>query len=301
MRGKLLILLLLLALFAPQAMGEGAMLGVQIRYTPEPSAAPSPDVQEATAGEALMRTITQEEMDAAGLGERILMRGMEGADVVLVQRRLQQLGYYLGEIDGVYGLQTRSAVYAFQRAHGLSKIDGKVGPQTIERLFGEDVIVKPTPTPSPTPKPTKTPVPTPSPSPTPVPTAVPDAAGAPFALETMELYVNDVQTSLLVGRDEKGERLYPLCGVMQGMGYRFEHAAGSWQLTREKDDSVIALMTAGETGLCAGAMGSADGVIFLTDERIRVYAYSGEAYVTAPLLEQLGLTVLLVGETPVIH
>ena len=49
------------------------------------------------------------------------------------------------------------------------------------------------------------------------------------------------------------------------------------------------------------AMGAFDGVLFLTDESNRVYAYAQEAYVTAPLLEQLGVTVLLVNGTPVIH
>ena len=38
-------------------------------------------------------TVTQEEMDAVQLGERILMRGTEGDDVRLVQQRLYDLAY----------------------------------------------------------------------------------------------------------------------------------------------------------------------------------------------------------------
>ena len=286
--------------------GAPAMLGVQVRDTPAPQTpvpkTPVPaeaTAAEATSGEA--EPITQEQIEAAGLGERILMRGMEGDDVVLLQRRLAELGYYTGEIDGVFGLVTRTAVYAFQRVHKLEKIDGKVGPETIGRMFAEDVVAQPTPTPSPTPTPEPTSEPTPTPEPTPVPTATPDAAGAPFALEEAELFIDDVRTTLMLGAGEDGERLYPLCGVMGKLGYEYAFAAGCWQLVREEDGSEIALMTAGEDGLCEGAMGSADGVVFLTDEGSRVYAYAGEAWVSAPLLETLGVTVLDVNGTPVIH
>ena len=68
-----------------------------------------------------------------------------------------------------------------------------------------------------------------------------------------------------------------------------------------KDGAEIALMTDGADGAQPMAMGSADGVLFLTDEKSRVYVYAGEAYVTAALLEQLGVKVLLVSGTPVIH
>lgn len=62
-------------------------------------------------------TVTQEEMDAVQLGERILMRGTEGDDVRLVQQRLYDLGYLTDKVDGKFGLQTQKAVRAFQRAH----------------------------------------------------------------------------------------------------------------------------------------------------------------------------------------
>lgn len=295
---------LLLAL-APAVLGEGgAMLGVTVKYTPEPTAVPTvqpthtPAPEAATPGEAM--AITQEAMDAAGLGERILMRGMEGEDVLLVQERLRELGYYLGNADGIFGLQTRTAVYAFQRAHKLSKIDGKVGPQTIAALFASDAIVKPTPTPSPTPKPTPSPTPTATPEPTPAPTATPDAAGAPFELAQAEVYIDEMPVKLMLGRAQDGALLYPLCGVLSHMGYEYASAAGSWQLTRERDGAQIALMTTGVQGLNEGAMGSYNGVIFLTDEESCAYVYEEEVYVTEPLLEQMGASVLLVGETPVI-
>ncbi|MBR4038787.1 MAG: peptidoglycan-binding protein [Clostridia bacterium] len=270
------------------------MLGVQVKNTPAPTAVP-------TATPFELVHVTQEEIAQSGLGERILWRGMEGEDVALMQRRLCELGYYLGEIDGVFGLGTRSAVYAFQRAHKMEKVDGKVGPATIRAMFSDDVIVKPTPTPTPTPTPVPTPTPSPTPIPTPAPTPTPDVSGAPFALEQMEVYVDDLPFELFVGRADDGALLYPLCGVMGHMGYECQYAQGSWQLTGIGGGSQIALMTDGSDGLCAGAMGAVDGVIFLADDLARVYVYGGEAYVTDALLEKMDVSCLVVGGVPVIH
>ncbi len=290
---KALTAALLFALLTANALAEGTMLGVQVTYTPAPAATPaSPTPAQRSAA------LSEENYV---LGERILMRGMEGNDVAQIQQRLFELGYYLGEVDGVFGLNTRSAVYAFQRAHQLAKIDGKVGPETIGRMFDEDAIVKPTPTPSPTPTPTPTPVPTPTPKPTPEPTAKPDLENAPFAMEEMALFVAERELTLAVGRDETGEILYPLCGVMSALGYVYTYEAGSWQLLREEDSSEIALMSTGEPGLQAQALGSFDGMLFLADESARVFGYGAEAYVTAPVFETLGLSVLMVNGTPVIH
>lgn len=301
-RSAMALLALGLAAFPMAAHGEG-MLGVTVTYTPAPSESPAPTPTAAPAQEAsaVPQPVTQDDIEAAKLGERILMRGMEGEDVAVVQRRLYELGYYLGDVDGVFGLKTRSAVFAFQRAHKLEKIDGKVGPMTIEAMFSENAIVKPTPTPTPTPTPRPTPTPTPTPEPTPVPTATPDAAAASIALESVEVYVGDLPVMLMLGRDENGEQLYPLCGVLSHMGYDYAHESGSWQLTREKDGAQIALMTAGTEGLNPGAMGSFGGVIFLTDDACRVYVCGEEAYVTEPLMERLGVSVIIVGSTPVIH
>jgi len=290
---------LLVALLPACALGEGGvMLGVQVKDTPAPTAAPT---AEPTATPFVLEAVTQQEMDEAGLGARILWRGMEGGDVVLVQRRLYELGYYLGEIDGVFGLGTRSAVYAFQRAHKMDKVDGKVGPATIAAMFNADAIVKPTPTPTPTPTPVPTPTPTPTPIPTPEPTAVPDTAAAPFAMENMELYVDDKPVNLLVGKTQAGELLYPLCGVMGHLGYESAYGAGSWQLRNRYGEGEIALMTDGMDGLCEGAMGSSGGVIFLMDDQAQVYVYGEEAYVTGALLERMNVTCLLVGGVPVIY
>lgn len=50
-----------------------------------------------------------------------------------VQTRLQQQGLYHGNIDGVWGPETRTAVRDFQRAHGLNP-SGLIDAQTLADL-----------------------------------------------------------------------------------------------------------------------------------------------------------------------
>jgi len=64
---------------------------------------------------------------------RLLKRGSRGPDVRNLQRRLDELGYRPGPIDGIFGPRTEAAVRAFQRDSGL-KVDGIVGPRTRANL-----------------------------------------------------------------------------------------------------------------------------------------------------------------------
>ncbi|MTI60892.1 MAG: cell wall hydrolase [Firmicutes bacterium] len=66
-------------------------------------------------------------------GERILKNGDEGADVAILQRKLKELSYYNGVIDGLYGKGTTNAVKLFQRDNGLMT-DGIVGDETYQAL-----------------------------------------------------------------------------------------------------------------------------------------------------------------------
>lgn len=54
---------------------------------------------------------------------------MEGIDVENVQQRLRELGYYEGEIDGIYDKEMAEVVRDYQEAQGLMA-DGVVGPDT---------------------------------------------------------------------------------------------------------------------------------------------------------------------------
>ncbi len=56
-----------------------------------------------------------------------------GAQVQVLQRELNGLGYTVGAIDGTYGPATVSAVKAFQSANGLTP-DGVVGSKTLAAL-----------------------------------------------------------------------------------------------------------------------------------------------------------------------
>ena len=50
-----------------------------------------------------------------------------------IQTKLKNWGYYDGEVDGVFGYKTETAVKKFQEKNGL-KVDGKVGNQTYAAL-----------------------------------------------------------------------------------------------------------------------------------------------------------------------
>jgi len=64
----------------------------------------------------------------------ILKQGSSGNDVYELQGRLTYLGYFDGEIDGVFGSKTRNAVTWFQWKFGL-KADGVVGAETKLKLW----------------------------------------------------------------------------------------------------------------------------------------------------------------------
>lgn len=63
----------------------------------------------------------------------LLRYGSRGAAVRNLQSRLTSLGYWCGSVDGVFGNLTRQAVYAIQKAAGVS-VDGVVGPVTWGKL-----------------------------------------------------------------------------------------------------------------------------------------------------------------------
>lgn len=59
--------------------------------------------------------------------------GSTGSEVTQIQTRLKNWGYYFGNVDGVYGPATQSAVVSFQRKNGLTP-DGIAGPATLRAL-----------------------------------------------------------------------------------------------------------------------------------------------------------------------
>lgn len=67
----------------------------------------------------------------------VLRQGSRGGEVKEMQRRLKQWGYYQGNVDGVFGVGTRSAVILFQKKNGLTA-DGVVGKETYKALGMND-------------------------------------------------------------------------------------------------------------------------------------------------------------------
>ena len=63
----------------------------------------------------------------------VLKRGSRGDEVVTLQKKLKQWGYYDGSVDGVFGAGTEKAVQYFQRKNGLTA-DGVVGAKTAAAL-----------------------------------------------------------------------------------------------------------------------------------------------------------------------
>ncbi|MFA5527564.1 MAG: peptidoglycan-binding protein, partial [Peptostreptococcales bacterium] len=75
---------------------------------------------------------------------RILQVGSRGTDVMEIQSLLKKIGYNPGQIDGIFGQQTRQAVLNFQRDNNLIP-DGIIGPATwrvlTPLLIGYDTYV----------------------------------------------------------------------------------------------------------------------------------------------------------------
>ena len=65
--------------------------------------------------------------------ETISYWGSQGDEVIQIQTRLKNWGYYNGAIDGVYGTGTYNAVKSFQKKNGLAA-DGVAGSQTLAAM-----------------------------------------------------------------------------------------------------------------------------------------------------------------------
>lgn len=89
----------------------------------------------------------------------LIKEGDENDQVIMVQQRLRDLGYYNYKITNYFGSVTKESVMDFQADNKLDR-DGVVGGQTAAILFSNTAKRSlgnnrmPTPTPRPTPKPT---------------------------------------------------------------------------------------------------------------------------------------------------
>ena len=115
------MLVYMMLLVGASTEGAPAVTAVPVTPTPAPTQ---------TAAVTPAPTATQ----TAAVRYATIYVGDKGENVRRLQRRLNELGYYKGKIDGQYGQQTRRAVEAFQTQNGL-KVDGIAGRETQTALF----------------------------------------------------------------------------------------------------------------------------------------------------------------------
>lgn len=122
---------------------SGNALPASATATPKPTARPKP-------------TATPTAVPTYDRPDGTVRRGSTGADAKMVQRRLKDLGYYSGKVDGEFWEGSVEALKKFQTAHGLAA-DGVAGKSTYDILFSYLALKAGT---TYTPAPTLTPTPT---------------------------------------------------------------------------------------------------------------------------------------------
>ena len=82
---------------------------------------------------ALPFTLLADRNKVQAFSNQVIQRGAVGDDVIELQSRLQYIGYFKGQIDGVFGWGTYWALRNFQKEYGLP-IDGLAGADTKQKL-----------------------------------------------------------------------------------------------------------------------------------------------------------------------
>ncbi|MGO1469254.1 MAG: L,D-transpeptidase family protein [Tissierella sp.] len=77
--------------------------------------------------------ITNGQYGPFGDGFRTLQPGDRGSDVLEVQKRLTQLGFYLGEIDGIYGESMKKSIIEFLKDKNL-KLTDRIDEEIYEKM-----------------------------------------------------------------------------------------------------------------------------------------------------------------------
>ncbi|MEA2844349.1 MAG: hypothetical protein QOJ69_2020 [Actinomycetota bacterium] len=151
-RNVIRVLVALVAVFVATVVGMTLTPAVSAT-PPPPTSSPAP-VPPTTEGTVTTTTTTEPEAPApttttvapatrepeadaaepeAQAADGAIRPGENGERVLDLQRRLRDLGYWLGTPDGTYGGLTVQAVTAFQKVEGLGR-DGIAGPSTLSAL-----------------------------------------------------------------------------------------------------------------------------------------------------------------------
>lgn len=99
------------------------------------SSAPEAETEEATEETTEEPAEEQEEQEDDG----VYVIGEEGDEVVNIQNRLTELGYFHDVCTGYYGDLTSEAIMIFQTANGL-EATGEVDEETYNALFSENAV-----------------------------------------------------------------------------------------------------------------------------------------------------------------
>ncbi|MDJ1172067.1 peptidoglycan-binding protein [Roseofilum sp. BLCC_M154] len=91
--------------------------------------------------------IALEEAEKSRTPRPFLSLGAQGEAVSQLQQQLKTLGYFQGEVDGIFAQTTQEAAIAFQNAQGLTP-DGQVGQNTWDSL--DSALLTQTPQETPT-------------------------------------------------------------------------------------------------------------------------------------------------------
>ncbi|MCR4622248.1 MAG: peptidoglycan-binding protein [Clostridiales bacterium] len=158
----LLLAALVFAALAPGLVSLRNVSNVQVLYTPElsvkPAVTPTPTSTIAPTPTPIPSPTEYVLYSKKNAKEKI-------DDVSLIQARLRQLGYYVGEVDGKYGDSTFEAIKTFQRINLLT-IDGMAGEATQRKLFEDENVLDATGRVyAPFVEPSLLPAPTPTPAP----------------------------------------------------------------------------------------------------------------------------------------
>ncbi len=137
--------------------------GIAGATTQKEIAAATPESENATP--TVAPTATPTPVPTFTVPAATVKRDSQGADAKLVQKRLKELGYYRGVIDGKFGFNSVKALKKFQEMNSLEQ-DGVAGPGTYKILFSLNAIPAaglPTATPTAIPDPDATPEAEPTP------------------------------------------------------------------------------------------------------------------------------------------
>jgi peptidoglycan hydrolase-like protein with peptidoglycan-binding domain len=93
---------------------------------------PKPTTRTRTASPTPTATATPSATPTPKASTKLVV-GDSGPAVLALQRRLSELGYWLGTPDGAFGALTQQAVFALQKSAGIGR-DGVVGPHTTRAL-----------------------------------------------------------------------------------------------------------------------------------------------------------------------